>query len=132
MNKILWDKAASGALGDPEGDALTPDSPDAFWVCVQCAGRVAPANAARTVASQHEHCFVNPSGIPFRIGCFERAPGCRPTGQEVAQWSWFEGFAWTIGLCASCGLHLGWRYRAADQHTFYGLILDRLRLEPPP
>ena len=77
----------------------------------------------------HAHCFVNPHGQVFEIGCFARAPGCRALGPATTDWTWFPGWAWQVALCAACGRHLGWCYRRQGGR-FFGLILDRLRPGP--
>jgi hypothetical protein len=81
------------------------------------------------VEGTHEHTFLNPAGIVYRIVCFREAPGCALAGGESSYWSWFPGFSWTIGVCEACGTHLGWGFRRAEE-GFYGLIVDRLRDAP--
>jgi hypothetical protein len=77
------------------------------------------------VAGAHDHRFVNPHGLLFHVGCFDRASNCTPSGPPDSHWTWFPGFTWQVLLCASCGQHLGWFFRA-ERRSFHGLILDRL------
>jgi hypothetical protein len=94
-------------------------------LCARCGHPISAASWARTVGDGHEHSFVNPHGYLFRIGCFERAPGCALEGAEHAEYSWFEGTTWQRAPCGRCRHHLGWAFRGA-QDRFFGLILDRL------
>jgi hypothetical protein len=95
-------------------------------VCAAC-GHVITATDARIAArGEHEHVCVNPSGIPYRIGCFRDAPGCVPHGDEESLFSWFPGYRWQIALCGACRAHLGWSFHGNG--TFYGLVVARLRV----
>ena len=79
------------------------------------------------VAGAHVHDFSNPSGVPYRIGCFAAADGCAPAGARETFFSWFPGHAWQIALCAACTLHVGWSFTPdSGAAGFHGLILDRL------
>jgi hypothetical protein len=97
---------------------------DRVLACASCLGAVTTSAARIEVGGRHEHSFVNPHGLRFRIGCFAAASAV-PVGEASAYWTWFPGFQWQIELCAACGGHLGWRFLSADS-TFHGLILDRL------
>lgn len=99
-------------------------APEPLIRCRAC--RHAVTRSAERIAkgSAHRHTFANPSGIVFEIGCFRDAPGCEAVGAPSTEFTWFAGYAWQIGVCAACRIHLGWRFSAADR--FFGLILDRL------
>ncbi|HSB61576.1 MAG TPA: cereblon family protein, partial [Vicinamibacteria bacterium] len=92
--------------------------------CAFCLREVTTAAARISVGGAHEHSFVNPHGLRFRIGCFADAAG-RTAGEPSTYWTWFPGHSWQVELCATCGEHLGWLFRSADT-LFHGLILDRL------
>jgi len=92
--------------------------------CALCLAGVTDTAARIEVAGAHEHSFVNPAGIGFRIGCFARA-ACLATGGPSTYWSWFPGYSWEVEVCVRCGAHLGWRFRSPSDQ-FHGLILDRL------
>jgi hypothetical protein len=77
------------------------------------------------VRGQHEHVCVNPSGIPFHIGCFRSAPGCQALGVPESYWSWFDGYGWQVATCGGCAHHLGWAF-SGEGGGFYGLIVARL------
>ncbi|HNS99887.1 MAG TPA: cereblon family protein [Polyangiaceae bacterium] len=78
------------------------------------------------VAGAHRHTFANPHGLVFQIGCFSEATGCRGTGPASDDFTWFSGYEWQVGVCARCGIHLGWRF-ISHRTSFFGLIVDRLR-----
>ncbi len=93
--------------------------------CARCRRPITTGAARIAVGGAHEHAFVNPHGLEFRIGCFALVTGCLQVGEPTTYWSWFPGYAWQIEQCASCREHLGWEFRSSD-HRFHGLILDRL------
>jgi len=107
-------------LGDPWHGAQGPR-----LLCMACGHAITSSGWARPVQGEHEHSFVNPHGFLFRIGCFQRAPGCAPQGAEVAEYSWFPGYTWQMAQCGGCSVHVGWRFRGGDD-GFHGLVLDRL------
>jgi hypothetical protein len=98
---------------------------ESWLVCASCRGFVAESRARRHVNGAHEHSFINPGGLIFRVRCFSDAPGVHPAGEESSHWTWFAGFAWQVALCQSCHEHLGWSYRNADSR-FVALIADRV------
>ena len=117
------------ALGEREPRDARQESAHGGWLlCAACRGAVTPSDARIVVAGAHEHRFVNPHGIHYRIGCFDRAPGCAAHGAPTTAWSWFEGFAWLIAECRGCGTHLGWLFEPLEPSDapFFGLILARL------
>jgi hypothetical protein len=82
-------------------------------------------SAARIeMSGAHEHRFVNPHGIEYRIGCFAWAE-LLAVGASSRYWTWFAGFTWQVEVCRGCDEHLGWRFASADS-GFHGLILERL------
>ncbi len=78
-----------------------------------------------TIQGQHSHTFTNPAGILYTIGCFSKADGCIVHGMPTTEFTWFEGFRWSIALCGGCLIHLGWFYQSGSE-AFFGMILDRL------
>ncbi|HXS18782.1 MAG TPA: hypothetical protein VN764_16400, partial [Polyangiaceae bacterium] len=32
----------------------------------------------------------------------------------TAEFTWFSGYAWSIGSCAWCHAHIGWRFEATQ------------------
>ncbi|MBI2840437.1 MAG: hypothetical protein HYX75_19130 [Acidobacteria bacterium] len=93
--------------------------------CARCESYVTTSAARIAMDGRHEHRFVNPHGLLFRIGCFSAAAGCLPVGEISTFWSWFPGFAWQVDLCGSCGEHLGWLF-SNPSNTFHGLIIEKI------
>lgn len=110
---------------EPSSHPSPIDDAGKVIACARCQSYVTTSAARIEMDGKHEHRFVNPHGLLFRIGCFCAAEGCLPTGESSTFWSWFPGFAWQVDLCGSCGEHLGWLFSNAAS-TFHGLILDRL------
>lgn len=96
-------------------------------VCATCGAPITTAAARAERFGAHVHVFSNPDGLRFEIGCFTDAAGVRLVGDETLAFTWFPSFAWTVALCARCGVQLGWRYRSTFGAEFFGLILERLR-----
>jgi hypothetical protein len=143
----LCDRQSSGPLPTPKerhclrarsdapGERLRPARRTAgdegrILACAQCRQPITTTAARMEVEGAHEHAFVNPAAIRFRIGCFACAPGCVAVGEESTYWSWFPPCSWQIEHCASCREHLGWLFRCPDR-IFHGLILDRLQEAEP-
>lgn len=95
-------------------------------VCAACAHPITRAQDETSRRGLHVHCFSNPGGFVYRIGCFAAAPGIIQAGTATSEDTWFAGFSWRIGLCGGCREHLGWSFAASDGDGFFGLILDRL------
>ena len=98
---------------------------DAKLLCAVCANPVTGNDQRIEVAGAHRHTFANPHGFVFNIGCFRLAPGSVADSRSFTEFSWFEGFEWSLAVCSMCASHLGWRF-SAEGDRFYGLILHRL------
>ncbi|MEM9695939.1 MAG: cereblon family protein [Myxococcota bacterium] len=109
--------------GERDVELERPARPDRVWVCAACGTAVTTPSAAIQVEGRHRHYGVNPAGHGFAIGCFSRADG-DAVGPSVLEDTWFEGYAWTIFVCARCRRHLGWRYDGPTR--FFGLIFAHL------
>ncbi len=118
-------KAPAGAPDETLGGG-----PDNVIRCARCGNEVTKAACRIRVHDLHEHSQVNPHGYIWQFGCFSAAPGVRPVGVPSDEFSWFAGASWQIVHCASCDLHLGWRFSFPDQ-AFFGLIVDRVYEGPP-
>lgn len=130
MTPILAFKVRNGESIEallPRRKAADADAgSDRRLLCAACGLAVTGVDSRIHRNGAHEHCFCNPLGLEFHIGCFDAAPGCGLIGQATEAHTWFAGFAWRIGLCRRCGTHLGWGYQCGGE-GFFGLILDRLR-----
>jgi len=94
-------------------------------LCRACGNEVTDSERSTVVNGRHEHSFVNPAGIAYRIGCFADVWGCVFHGIPTREFTWFTGFTWCFCSCASCFTQLGWYYQSG-QGEFFGLILDNL------
>jgi hypothetical protein len=116
--------ASEETTRDPELEA------ERAILCRACGHEITAAKERIAMSGSHRHTFVNPAAIEFTIGCFARAPGCAPAGEESAFWSWFPNYAWRMVVCAQCTAHLGWYFRAigngSETASFHGLVLNRL------
>jgi hypothetical protein len=126
MNLLLRGSphASAPAASAPRAQDEKSPAPQPLILCRACRHAVTREEERIAMGSAHRHTFANPSGIVFEIGCFRNAPGCAAVGPLSAEFTWFAGYSWQIGVCAACRLHLGWRFVGADR--FFGLILDRL------
>lgn len=94
-------------------------------LCKTCGNPITSDEAGIAMDGSHEHTFMNPRGVVFRIGCFARAAGCYIVGPPTDEYTWFPGFVWCYVICAGCQSHLGWHYQSGES-VFFGLILDQL------
>ena len=113
------------ASADTVAQSFTGDGPPRVLVCANCR-RVITSIAHRTeMSGSHEHVFVNPDNLRFRIGCFSDAQGLLRVGPSSLEYTWFAGYGWQSEICAGCRDFIGWLYRKGD-HRFHGLVLDAL------
>jgi hypothetical protein len=99
---------------------LQPDD----WLCIACNKKITSDKERFEYNNQSEFQFINPGGFYFDIITFAAADGCREIGEPTADFTWFEGHAWSFAVCSRCNNHLGWKYRG--KYSFYGLIKSRL------
>lgn len=122
---VLQRQAGGPEDGVKAGQREQRTGPGAALVCARCAHAVTTTAERIEVDGSHEHSFVNPGGIRFRIGCFAQAQ-CRGEGGFSEEFTWFPGHSWRIQVCPGCRELLGWFYKA-EGSRFYGLILVQLR-----
>ncbi len=108
----------------PENETATDKERNPF-LCRVCENEVTDSEHSTVVDGRHEHSFVNPAGIPYRIGCFVDVWGCIVHGIPTREFTWFAGFTWCFCSCARCFTQLGWYYQSG-RGKFFGLILDNL------
>jgi len=106
------------------------DANDPFILCAACRRRITTRDMAAARSGAHRHVFCNPAGMVFRIGLYRHAPGCLTLESSSTEFTWFPGHVWRVACCRGCGTHLGWHFAAVSEDAFFGLILDRLILEP--
>lgn len=123
-----------------EGHLLPSDLNQTAWddmerdkklYCTTCHHFITSHQEQITIGSGHEHTFFNPHGIVFHLGCFRRAPGCVTEGIPSLEFTWFKGYAWTLAGCGKCRRHLGWQFVEGASHSFYALILNRIKEHHP-
>ncbi|MCB2183024.1 MAG: hypothetical protein KQH63_13400 [Desulfobulbaceae bacterium] len=94
--------------------------------CRHCRARITTAGQMIEMNGSHRHTFANPYGKVFGIGCFSIAPGCVTYGPPTKDCTWFTGCSWRYSMCATCRVHLGWKYQSDLSGSFYGLIMSEL------
>ncbi len=115
---------------DPESAVETEESEERLVLCRECLFPITREEARTSMAGDFQHTFANPAGIVFTIGCFQTAEGCAQVGPASDEFTWFNGFAWRVGVCRGCLTHLGWFFAAPSGAAFWGLILDHLIFPP--
>ena len=103
----------------PEAEVARP-SVEKRWLCAGCDRPITDDDARMEVDGAHVHVRINPVGVVYRFGCFDRAD-CVISDQPTLENTWFPGSAWQYAHCPGCALHLGWFFGG-----FFGLVLDRL------
>ncbi len=100
------------------------------FVCAQCGADVTRSTQRIAVAGTHRHTVPGPLGLDQEIGCFSLAPGCSVIGHFALDFSKPTTGQWRMGVCSTCGNHLGWHHQTEDGIGFFGLILDHLEVAP--
>lgn len=96
------------------------------FVCAQCGAAITNASLRIAVGGSHRHTVPSAFGLDQEIGCFSLAPGCTVLGHFALDFAKPAGGQWRMGICATCGSHLGWHHVTDDGIGFFGLILDHL------
>lgn len=112
--------------GAPDPDRVRESEPTHWLQCLHCNHNVTRVSAGLDVNGKHEHSFINPAGVIYRIGCFGHAPGVIEVGEASGHFTWFAGYVWRIALCARCERHLGWGFHSSEAN-FFGLVLAELK-----
>jgi cereblon len=83
--------------------------------CRDCGATIADERDAIAVGTHGVVAtHVNPAGYAHEVLTVRRARGLLHVGPATAEATWFPGWAWTVASCATCGLHLGWRFDATS------------------
>ena len=126
----MWLKTPAspeGNDGTAPADAVREEERDERLIlCRECLFPIAREEDRTSMSGTFQHTFANPAGIVFTIGCFRTAEGCARVGPASDEFTWFNGFAWRVGVCRGCLAHLGWFFAAPSGAAFWGLILDHL------
>ncbi|EHJ46565.1 hypothetical protein DFW101_0548 [Solidesulfovibrio carbinoliphilus subsp. oakridgensis] len=100
------------------------------FVCSQCGADITRSSQRIAVGGSHRHTVPSSFGLDQEIGCFSLAPGCTVLGHFAMDFGKPADGQWQMGICSTCGYHLGWHHQTADGIGFYGLLLDHLALAP--
>ena len=91
-----------------------------WFVCAECAERLAHESWVLTSAASEPLVFANPHGKLFHLVLLRRARRVVFDHHSTAEHTWFSGYTWRVGVCGSCRGHVGWLFEAL-----------RAALEPP-
>jgi hypothetical protein len=125
------DKVRQGSL-DPKLESLIRPKkhPKKGYVyCAMCSHVVSHVDHRIEVSGAHAHRFTNPYGYRYNVGCYAEALGCSVSGDPNAADTWFPGYRWRHASCEECRQHLGWFFANSGNHSFYGLIIDRIQTD---
>jgi hypothetical protein len=92
--------------------------------CRNCLAEIADKDDIIEIEGSAYHYKRNPAGIYFTLICFSKAAGVNIYGEYTYEYTWFQGYLWSIALCSGCGSHLGWHY--SGNGFFFGLISQRI------
>ncbi len=117
---------------DVRGEPATADlEPESVVRCRCCDQHVTSRRHAFSFrANGSIQVFPNPWGQMKKIWTVRSAHDLVIVGPPTVEFTWFDGFAWAVALCARCRNHLGWRYdavQAGRPPAFYGLLMEALR-----
>ena len=116
---------AGAVVSTPLSGVERVNEPTRWLTCLQCKEKITKTVDRIAVNGKHEHTFINPVGVMFRIGCFGVAAGVMEVGEPSERFTWFAGHVWCVGICRRCERHLGWTFAAGDSQ-FVALILSEL------
>jgi hypothetical protein len=115
------------ARDDSHDESVT--GKDQRWLCCRnCGIWIAPVSAILP-EGEMPLVFANPHGMVFELLLLKRAQALRLIGSATEEFTWFQGYAWRVALCAGCGIHLGWCFEAvqgASPAQFFGLLRREL------
>jgi hypothetical protein len=123
-----------GAAPARVADAVqqSPAADVEWYVCLRCAERLARSDWTLDEVSALPLVFVNPHGNIFQLLLVSRVQSAFFEGTPTEEFTWFEGYAWSVGFCSSCRLHIGWHFAArragAALREFVALSRAALRL----
>lgn len=105
--------------------------PDRVLRCRSCGQAVSSRRQSFAFrASGAVQVFPNPLGQMRKIWTLRTAHGLALVGEPTQEFTWFDGYAWTVAVCGQCRAHLGWQFdavRASTPDRFYGLLVEALR-----
>lgn len=137
LHFLKKDPTAAGMPGsNPAEHAELRHESDGWFVCTQCATRVARQRWVIDAGSHAPLIFSNPHGHAFSLLLVTQTEGMRHDQMFTVDHTWFAGYEWSIGTCRTCMAHLGWQFRATrtglSPAEFAALSRDRVRLAGDP
>jgi len=129
-NETLWclkrDRPGDSEDRSPD-ERLRPNARDKdVYLCVACDLEIADRDAVFDPGAGPLQLHVNPHGYLHEIVTLSAARNLAYRGEETAEFTWFQGYAWRIAVCSRCSEHLGWRFTAVaadgSPAMFYGLL----------
>lgn len=112
---FLRESAAAPASGVGENPASSDDvvlGEGGWYACAACATRLAREDWVLEAATQGPLVFANPHGRFFELLLVTHAVGGVFDHLATSEFTWFAGYAWRVGSCASCRAHIGWHFEA--------------------
>ena len=92
-----------------------------FLVCSKCGTKICSPDDEICIHGKHSWEKVNPAGVHYLIRCFALAENCLAITPPTEDFSWFQGFAWSVIICSNCQSHLGWQF-TGQTSSFFGMI----------
>lgn len=75
--------------------------------------------------------YVNPFGVVHETLTVHKVDGIKVRSAPSTEFSWFPGYAWSIGECKYCMNHMGWLFTATNRQLqpqrFWGLCRTSLK-----
>ncbi|MEW5852108.1 MAG: cereblon family protein [Myxococcota bacterium] len=105
---------------------VTGKPEDTSYVCARCGAFLARRSDQLTVDGKTLHERVNPVGFPHRFMTLTRCEAASPIDEPTTDFTWFEGCAWQVVLCAGCRVHLGWHFQG-EGRSFWGVLVERMK-----
>lgn len=118
MNFGLLREPASSVppvLGEsPSSDAELEAGRQGWYVCAACDERLAREDWVLEHTTQAPLVFANPQGRFFELLLVSHVCGSLFEGHATTEFTWFSGYAWRVGSCEGCGVHIGWHFEATQ------------------
>ncbi|XP_053977543.1 protein cereblon [Hylaeus volcanicus] len=106
---------------------------DKIFVCCECNSYIGKRSNMFPMSKEGpQGTYCNPNGIILDTVTLYHAQGLKLSrSPPTTEYTWFPGYAWTIASCNNCGIQLGWKFTAVEQHlkprSFWGLTRKSLK-----
>lgn len=87
---------------------------DKIFVCNQCDAKIGKRSNMLTMSVDGPlGIYCNPAGVIHDIVTLSQAQGLMLSSRTVSlEFTWFQGYGWTIAVCEVCHSHIGWKFTA--------------------